>query len=182
MYMNLLFDTKSMEYDRNRCCAHIIWRLCDIIREDAIKCDVKTREYYLQQAKGLHVGYFKYGGQGLLAEMDINKEYEHMRENIEMALDQALGPARQKSLTKLIITSSMKPVIEMPLKEAGLVYTAKYNNKSADVRVNIGGNRWLEVNLKYRNLNEAVDRLIAAAVAMKELCYMTGNNIGLPIL
>ena len=171
-----------MKYDRNKCGRYIIWRLCDIIREDAIKCDVKSRDYYLQQAKGLHVGYFKYGGQGLLAELDMDQEYEHMRGDIEMALDQVLGPARQKSMTKLIITSSMKPIVEMPLKEAGLEYTAKYNNKSADIRVNIGGNRWLEVNLKYRNLNEAVDRLIAAAVAMKELCYMTGNNIGLPIL
>lgn len=171
-----------MEYNRNKCCRYIIWRLCDIIREDAIKCDVKSRDYYLQLAKGLHVGYFKYGGQGLLAELDMDQEYKHMREQIEMALDQALGPARQKSMTKLIITSSMKPIVEMPLKEAGLEYTAKYNNKSADVRVKIGGKRWLEVNLKYRNLNEAVDRLIAAALAMKELYLMTGNNIGLPVV
>jgi hypothetical protein len=112
----------------------------------------------------------------------MDQEYKHMREQIEMALDQALGPARQKSMTKLIITSSMKPIVEMPLKEFGLEYTAKYNNKSADIRVKIGGNRWLEVNLKYRNLNEAVDRLIAAALAMKELYLMTGNNIGLPVM
>ena len=77
----------------------------------------------------------------------MNQEYEHMREQIEMALDQALEPARQKSMTKLIITSSMKPIVEMPLKLANLEYTAKYNNKSADIRVRIGGNRWLEVNL-----------------------------------
>ena len=112
----------------------------------------------------------------------MDHEFEHMRKDIELALDQVLAPARQKSMVKQIVTSSMKPIVEMPLKEVDLEYTAKYNSKSADIRVKIGGNRWLEVNLKYRNLNEAVDRLIAAAVAMKELCYMTGNNIGLPIL
>ena len=171
-----------MEYDRNKCCRYIIWRLCEIIREDAVKCNVKTREEYLQQSKGLHVGYFKYGAQRLLADVNMDHEFEHMRKDIELALDQVLAPARQKSMVKQIITSSMKPIVEMPLKEVGLEYTAKYNNKSADIRVKIGGNRWLEVNLKYRNLNEAIDRLIAAAVAMKELYLMTENNIGLPVM
>ena len=112
----------------------------------------------------------------------MDHEFEHMRKDIELALDQVLAPARQKSMVKQIVTSSMKQVVEIPLKESGLEYIAKYNNKSADIRVKISGNRWLEVNLKYRNLNEAVDRLIAAALAMKELYLMTGNNIGLPVM
>ena len=112
----------------------------------------------------------------------MDHEFEHMRKDIELALDQVLAPARQKSMVKQIITSSMKQVVEIPLKESGLEYIAKYNNKSADIRVKISGNCWLEVNLKYMNLNEAVDRLIAAALAMKELYLMTGNNIGLPVM
>ena len=171
-----------MEYDRNKCCRYIIWRLCEIIREDAVKCNVKTREEYLQQSKGLYVGYFKYGAQRLLADVDMDHEFEHMRKDIELALDQVLAPARQKSMVKQIVTSSMKQVVEIPLKESGLEYTAKYNNKSADVRVKIGGIRWLEANLKYGTLIESVDRLIAAALAMRELYFMTGNNIGLPIM
>ena len=112
----------------------------------------------------------------------MDHEFEHMRKDIELALDQVLAPARQKSMIKQIVTSSMKQVVEIPLKESGLEYTAKYNNKSADVRVKIGGNRWLEANLKYGTLIESVDRLIAAALAMRELYFMTGNNIGLPIM
>jgi hypothetical protein len=171
-----------MEYNRNHCCKHIIWRLCDIISKDAIKCDVKSREFYLNLSKGLYTGYFKYGGQRLLAELDMNQEHEYMREEIEMALDKILGPARQKSMTKLIITSLMETIIEIPLKQADLEYAVKYYKNSADVRVKIGDLRWLEANLKYKkNLNDAVDKLIAAAVAMKDLCYMT-DTIGLPIL
>jgi hypothetical protein len=112
----------------------------------------------------------------------MDQEYEHMRGDIEMALDQVLGPARQKSMVKQIVTSSMKQVVEIPLKESGLEYIAKYNSKSAVVRVKIGGNRWLEANLKYGIIMESVDRLIAAALAMKELYLMTGNNIGLPVM
>ena len=171
-----------MEYNRNKCCRYIIWRLCEIIREDAVKCNVKTREEYLQQSKGLHVGYFTYGAQRLLADVNMDHEFEHMRKDIELALDQVLAPAIQKSMVKQVITSSMKPIVERPLKEVGLEYTAKYNNKSADIRVKIGGNRWLEANLKYGIIMESVDRLIAAALAMKELYLMTGNNIGLPIM
>ena len=171
-----------MEYDRNKCCRYIIWRLCEIIREDAVKCNVKTREEYLQQSKGLHVGYFKYGAQRLLADVSMDHEFEHMRKDIELALDQILPSARQKSMVKQIVTSSMKQVVEIPLKESSLEYNARYNNKSADVRVKIGGNRWLEANLKYGILMESVDRLIAAALAMKELYLMTGNNIGLPVM
>ena len=85
-------------------------------------------------------------------------------------------------MVKQIVTSSMKQIVEIPLKESGLEYTAKYNNKSAVVRVRIGDNRWLEANLKYGILMESIDRLIAAAFAMKELYLMTGNNIGLPVI
>ena len=112
----------------------------------------------------------------------MDHEFEHMRKDIELALDQVLAPARHKSMVKQIVTSSMKQVVEIPLNESGQEYNARYNNKSAVVRVKIGGNRWLEANLKYGIILESVDRLIAAALAMKELYLMTGNNIGLPVM
>lgn len=171
-----------MEYNRERCCRYIICRLSEIINQDAINCNVKSQETYIQQAKGLHIGFFKYGGRKLLAEIDMDNEFEHMREMIEQALDGLLTPARKKSLQKNIIITSMRSLVEIPLKESGLEFLTKYNNKSADVKIRIGKSRWLEVNMKYDNISESVDKLIAAAQAMQELVLTAGNNIGLPTL
>ena len=79
------------------------------------------------------------------ADVNMDHEFEHMRKDIELALDQVLAPARKKSMVKQIVTSSMKQVVEIPLKESGLEYIAKYNSKSKELYLMIGNNIGLPV-------------------------------------
>ena len=74
----------------------------------------------------------------------------------------------------------MKAVLEPRLKESGLDYSAKYNKKSVDVRIRVSGTRTLEINIKYEDLQGAVDCLINAAKALQSLTHCAGENIGLP--
>ena len=98
-----------MEYDRNKCCRYIIWRLCEIIREDAVKCNVKTREEYLQQSKGLHVGYFKYDSvddlKALVAEAEAARDNKDTSKYTygewSMVIDRAVKDLKENDAAKV---------------------------------------------------------------------------------
>ena len=118
----------------------------------------------------------------LLFRIDMDEEHEFMKKDIEEALDKVLVRARQKVITKQIITTSMKQIIERPLTESGLEFRITYNIRSADVRVRILGNRWLSAHLEYSSINESLGQFITAAQATKELYQISGSKICLKFM
>lgn len=141
---------------------------------------LESRDYFVEQASCLAHSYFRYKRCREVPQIQGSEEWEQMWPDIERIMDKLLENGRRKCIEKAVISASIKAVLEPRLKESGIDYTAKYNKKSVGVRIKVSGTRTLEVNIKYEDLQEAVDCLINTDKALQTLTHCAGENIGLP--
>ena len=169
-----------MRYSWDECKLYVIDRLSWKIQGQVKHGVLESRDYFVEQASCLAHSYFRYKRCREVPQIQGSAEWEQIWPDIERIMDKQLENGRRKCIEKAVISTSMKAVLEPRLKESGLDYSAEYNKKSVDVRIRVSGTRTLEINIKYEDLQGAVDCLINAAKALQSLTHCAGENIGLP--
>jgi hypothetical protein len=173
-------NNQKMRYSWDECKLYVIDRLSWKIQGQVKHGVLESRDHFVEQASCLAHSYFRYKRCREVPQIQGSEEWEQIWPDIERIMDKQLENGRRKCIEKAVISTSMKAVLEPRLKESGLDYSAKYNKKSVDVRIKVSGTRTLEVNIKYEDLQGAVDCLINTAKALQTLTHCAGENIGLP--
>lgn len=171
----------STEYNWEECRLYVIDRICRDIKRASICDALESREDYMRLSRILFVGYFRSKRYKALPTLEEQQEeWNRMLPDIERSIDGQMEMARRRILERTIISTSMKAVLEPRLNEAGLEYEVSYHKRSVDIKIRIGTNNLLDVNIKQNDLNASIDGLINTAKALRQLIATAGSNLSIP--